>query len=137
MRPEIVGIFVPIIAIIMGCSIAIVSIWAEHKRKAQLLEQNHRERMNALEKGVELPPLPANLVQDGNSNGPATATPAKSLRAGIMLTLIGGLLYFAIDRMGAEEIALFGLIPGAVGIANLVYAAIQWNKDKPGTLERS
>ena len=135
MRPEILGIFIPIVAIVMGCSIAIISIWAEHKRKAQLLEQNHRERMNALEKGVELPPLPSNLVQEGNSNGPATATPAKSLRAGIMLTLIGGLLYFAIDRMGAEEIALFGLIPAAVGVANLVYAAIQWNKEKSGLPE--
>jgi hypothetical protein len=131
MRPEIIGVFIPIVAIIMGCSIAIVSIWAEHKRKAQVLEQNHRERLNAIEKGIELPPLPLNLTQDGNSNGPSTATPAKSLRAGIMLTLIGGLLYFAIDRMGAEEVALFGLIPGAVGLANLVYAAIQWNKEKP------
>lgn len=132
MRPEILGIFIPIIAIIMGCSIAIVSIWAEHKRKAQVLDQNHRERLNAIEKGIELPPLPTQLVQEGNSNGPATATPAKSLRAGIMLTLIGGLLYLAIERMGAEEIALFGLIPAAVGIANLVYAAIQWNKEKSG-----
>jgi hypothetical protein len=131
MRPDIIGVFIPIVAIIMGCSIAIVSIWAEHKRKSQVLEQNHRERLNAIEKGIELPPLPLSLTQEGNSNGPSTATPAKSLRAGIMLTLIGGLLYFAIDRMGAEEVALFGLIPGAVGLANLVYAAIQWNKEKP------
>jgi preprotein translocase subunit YajC len=129
MGPDVLGVFIPIVAIIMGCSIAIVSIWGEHKRKAQLLEQNHRERMNALEKGVELPPLPANLVHD-RSNGPATSTPAKSLRAGIMLVLIGGVLYFAIDRIGAEEAALFGLIPAAVGIANLVYAAIQWNKEE-------
>jgi cadmium resistance protein CadD (predicted permease) len=137
MGPDVIGVFIPIVAIIMGCSIAIVSIWGEHKRKAQLLEQNHRERMNTLEKGVELPPLPLNLAHD-NSNGPATATPAKSLRAGIMLVLIGGVLYFAIDRIGAEEAALFGLIPAAVGIANLVYAAIQWDKDKdqrPSRLE--
>jgi hypothetical protein len=131
MRPDIIGVFIPIVAIIMGCSIAIVSIWAEHKRKSQVLEQNHRERLNAIEKGIELPPLPLSLTQEGNSNGPSTATPAKSLRAGIMLTLIGGLLFFAIGRVGAEEVALFGLIPAAVGVANLVYAAIQWNKEKP------
>ena len=129
MGPDVIGVFIPIVAIIMGCSIAIVSIWAEHKRKAQVLEQNHRERMNAIEKGIELPPLPLQLTQEGNSNGPATATPAKSLRAGVMLVLIGAVLYFAIDRIGAEEAALFGLIPAAIGIANLVYAAIQWNKD--------
>jgi cadmium resistance protein CadD (predicted permease) len=129
MTADVIGTFIPIVAIIMGCSIAIVSIWGEHKRKAQLLEQNHRERMNAIEKGVELPPLPANLVHD-SSNGPSTSTPAKSLRAGIMLVLIGVLLFFAIQSIEAEEVALFGLIPAAVGIANLVYAAIQWNKDK-------
>jgi cadmium resistance protein CadD (predicted permease) len=129
MSADVIGTFIPIVAIIMGCSIAIVSIWGEHKRKAQLLEQNHKERMHAIEKGVELPPLPINLAHD-NSNGPATATPAKSLRAGIMLVLIGVLLYFAILNIEAEEVALFGLIPAAVGIANLVYAAIQWNKDK-------
>jgi hypothetical protein len=135
MRPEIVGIFVPIVAIIMGCSIAIISIWAEHKRKAQLLDQNHRERMNAIEKGMELPPLPTAIVGDNKSNGPSTATAAKSLRSGIMLMLIGGLLFFAIERMGAEEIALFGLIPAAIGVANLIYAAIQWDKEKGKALE--
>jgi cadmium resistance protein CadD (predicted permease) len=131
MGPDVIGVFIPIVAIIMGCSIAIVSIWGEHKRKSQLLEQNHRERMQAIEKGIELPPLPLNLVHDGG-NGPSTASPAKSLRAGIMLVLIGVLLFFAIGQIEAEEVALFGLIPAAVGIANLVYAAIQWKKDKPG-----
>lgn len=129
MSPDVIGTFIPIVAIIMGCSIAIVSIWGEHKRKAQLLEQNHKERMSAIEKGLELPPLPVNLVHD-SSNGPSTASPAKSLRAGIMMVLIGVLLYFAIQSIEAEEVALFGLIPAAVGVANLVYAAIQWNKDK-------
>jgi len=77
-----------------------------------------------------LPPLPANVV--GGSNGPSTATAAKSLRSGIMLTLIGVVLYVAIDRVGASEAALFGLIPAAIGIANLMYAAILWQKEKRG-----
>ena len=128
MRPDVIGVFIPIVAIIMGIGIGMLSIWSDHKRKAQLLEQNHRERMHAIEKGLELPPIPANLV--GGSNGPATASAAKSLRSGIMLTLIGILLYVAIDVAGGKEGALFGLIPSAIGIANLVYAAIQWNKEK-------
>lgn len=128
MDPAVIGVFVPIVAIIMGVGIGMLAVWAEHKRKAQLLEQNHRERMHALEKGIELPPLPANLVSGGN--GPSTASAAKSLRSGIMLTLIGILLYVAIDTAGGREGALFGLIPSAVGIANLVYAAIQWKKEQ-------
>ena len=128
MDPVVIGVFIPIIAIIMGVGAGIVAIWSEHKRKAQLLEQNHRERMQAIEKGLELPPLPPNLVS--TSNGPSTASAAKSVRSGVMLLLIGIILWFAIDRAGGSDAALFGLIPAAVGVANLLYAAIQWNKDK-------
>ena len=128
MDPEVIGVFIPIVAIVMGIGAGMMAIWSEHKRKSQLLEQNHRERMHAIEKGIELPPLPPNLV--GTGNGPATASAAKSLRSGIMLLLIGILLFFAIDVAGGREGALFGLIPAAIGIANVVYAAIQWNKEK-------
>src|SRR5262245_58487475 len=109
MNPQVLGVMIPIIAIVMGIGIGMLAIWSEHKRKAQLLDQNHRERMHALEKGIELPPIPSNLVSGGN--GPSTASAAKSLRSGIMLTLIGVILYVAIDRAGGTEGALFGLIP--------------------------
>lgn len=128
MDPGVIAVFIPIVAIVMGIGIGMLAIWSEHRRKAQLLEQNHRERMHAIEKGVEIPPLPPGLI--GISNGPATASAAKSLRSGIMLTLIGILLYVAIDYSGGREGALFGLLPAAVGIANLVYAAIQWKKEQ-------
>lgn len=130
MDPGVIGVFIPIVAIVMGIGIGMLAVWSEHKRKAQLLEQNHRERMHAIEKGIELPPLPANLV--GTSNGPATASPEKAMRSGIMLTLIGVIVYFGIDMIGEAEGALFGLIPAAVGVANLIYAAVLWNKEKSG-----
>lgn len=128
MDPGVIGVFIPIVAIIMGIGIGMLAIWSEHKRKSQLLEQNHRERMHAIEKGIELPPLPANLI--GTSNGPSTASAAKSVRSGVMLLLIGIVLFFAIGVVGASEAALFGLIPAAIGIANLVYAGLQWEKEK-------
>lgn len=130
MDPGVIGVFIPIVAIVMGIGIGMLSIWSEHKRKSQLLEQNHRERMHAIEKGIELPPLPPNLVGMGMGNGPSTASAAKSLRSGIMLVLIGVILFYAIDVAGGRDGALFGLIPAAVGVANLVYAAILWNKEK-------
>ncbi len=134
MDPGVIGVFIPIVAIVFGVGAGIVAIWSEHKRKAQILEQNHRERMQAIEKGLELPPLPANLVSAGN--GPSTASAAKSLRSGIMMVLIGVILYVAIDRVGAGEAALFGLIPAAIGLANLVYAAIQWKKEQADDAKR-
>jgi len=130
MDPGVIGVFIPIIAIVMGIGIGMQYVWSEHKRKQQLLEQNHRERMHAIEKGMEPPPVPANLV--GIGNGPATASAAKSLRSGIMLTLIGILLYVGIDMAGGAEGAMFGLIPAAVGVANLVYAVILWKSEKEG-----
>jgi hypothetical protein len=128
MDPGQIALLIPIVAIVMSIGIGIVYVWSEHRRKSQLLEQNHRERMHALEKGIQLPPLPPNLV--GAGNGPSTSSAAKSLRSGVMLTLIGVLLYFAIDVADGSEGALFGLIPAAIGVANLVYAWIQWDKEK-------
>src|SRR3954469_12074024 len=119
---------IPIVAIVFGIGIGMLGIWSDHKRKAQILEQNHRERMHAIEKGIELPPIPANLVSA--SNGPATASAAKSLRSGIMLTLMGAILFVAIASIAEARGAIFGLIPAAVGIANLVYAAILWKREK-------
>jgi hypothetical protein len=111
----------------MGIGIGMMAIWSDHKRKAQILEQNHRERMHAIEKGIELPPLPASLVGGSTPTAPSAA---KSLRIGIMLTLIGILLFIAIVVAGGQEGALFGLLPACVGVANLVYAAIQWKQEK-------
>ena len=42
MDPGIIGVFIPIVAIVMGIGIGMLSIWTEHKRKAQLLEQYTR-----------------------------------------------------------------------------------------------
>lgn len=127
MDPGVIAVFIPIVAIVMSIGIGMQFLWAEHKRKSQILEQNHRERMHAIEKGIELPPLPASLVGSGTSSPPSAA---KSLRNGIMLTLIGLLLYIAIRVAGGDEGALFGLLPACVGVANLVYAALQWKHER-------
>lgn len=122
------GVFIPIVAIVMGIGIGMLALWAEHKRKAQMLEQLHRERLHALDKGLEPPPIPANLA--GNGDGSAPASAAKSLRSGVMLVLIGVILWVGISRTGGGEGAWFGLIPAAVGAGNLLYALILWNKEK-------
>ena len=44
------------------------------------------------------------------------------------MVAVGIVLYFAINESGGREGALFGLIPAAVGLANLVYAAVLFNK---------
>ncbi len=130
MDPGVIGVFIPIVAIVMGIGIGMQNVWSDHKRKSQILEQNHRERMQAIEKGIELPPLPTNLVS--SSSNPSTTTAARALRSGIMLTLIGVVLFFAISEASNGKGALFGLVPSAVGIANLVYSVILWRREKAG-----
>ena len=126
MNPGVIGVFIPIVAIVMGIGIGMLAIWAEHKRKSQLLDLLHRERLHALDKGLEPPPIPANLAGDGDEAPSA----AKSLRSGVMLVLIGAILCVGIYSTGGDEAAWFGLIPAAVGVGNLLYALLLWKKEK-------
>jgi len=127
MRPEILGIFIPIIAIVMGIGIGMLSIWTEHRRKSQLLEQYHKERIIALEKGLPLPELDRRLVALDEREPP---TSARAFRVGVMMLLIGLILYFALDQLVGERLSLFGLIPCAVGIANLLYGVLLLRKEE-------
>jgi hypothetical protein len=127
MGPEVIGPLIPIVAIVMGIGIGMQSIWVEHKRKSQLLEQFHKERMAALDKGMPLPELDRRLVAM-DENSPPTA--AKAYRNGIMMFLIGVVLFFALDQLLGMRLSLFGLIPAAIGIANLVYGVLLQQKEK-------
>ncbi len=127
MGPEIIGVFIPIVAIVMGVGIGMLSIWTEHKRKSQLLEQFHKERLSALDKGVALPELDRRLVALDESEPP---TAAKAFRNGLMMLLIGIILYFALDELIGDRVSLFGLIPAAVGIANLMYGVLLLKKEQ-------
>ncbi len=127
MDPGIIGVFIPIVAIVMGVGIGMLSIWTEHKRKAQLLEQFHKERLSALDKGIALPELDRRLVALDESQPP---TSAKAFRSGLMMLLIGIILYFALEELVRERVSLFGLIPAAVGVANLMYGFMLLKKEQ-------
>lgn len=131
MGPDVIGVFIPIVAIVMGIGIGMLSIWTEHKRKAQLLEQNHKERLAALEKGLPMPELDRSLVAGDDSAPPPTS--ARAFRNGIMLLLIGFILYFGLEQLLGDRFSLFGLIPAAVGFANLIYGFMLWRKEKETT----
>ena len=129
---------IPITAIVMGIGIGMLGMWTDHKRKSQLLEQAHRERMAAIEKGIPLPPIDGNghgLTDSSRSskNGP---NPAKVLRSGVFMLGLGIVLYFALVTVGAREAAVFGLIPATIGLANLAYAAVLFDKERKAEANR-
>ena len=123
MDVEILALLIPIIGIVFGVGIAVVAIVVAHREKLKRAEHRHRERMTALERGIELPPDP-----DFDAARPRTG----SLKSGVMGILIGIVLYFALDRIADEDIALFGLIPAAVGLANLISYLVEMRRKPNG-----
>ena len=111
--------------IVFGVSASMFAGYLSHRRKELLLKNAHTERMTALEKGLPPPELSASLLEDLAAPNALTA-----MRNGISLTLVGVVLYFAIRQFIDEDMGLFGLIPTAIGIANLVYAAVIWRRAK-------
>jgi hypothetical protein len=57
------------------------------------------------------------------------ANPARVLRSGIFMLGLGIVLYFGLITVGASVAAVFGLIPATIGLANLAYAAVLFNKE--------
>jgi hypothetical protein len=102
-----------------------LNVWVVHRRKQLMLEQWHKERMTAMEKGLPLPDAPAHVFND------AEMSSVRLVRNGISLILIGIIVYIATARALDEDLALFGLIPCAVGAANLIYAALLARRKQP------
>lgn len=111
MAIELLTMFIPIIGIILGVTIAIVAIITSHRQKVQRNDMRHKERLAAIEKGLEIPPDPVE-----SENGKKTG----GLRSGLIGLFVGIVLYFALNEVADSDVALFGLIPAAVGIANLL-----------------
>src|SRR5688572_19842629 len=100
MNPGVIGAFIPIVAITFGIGIGCLAIWSEHKRKLELIDRLHRERMLALEKGVEPPALPPAMVGHLASKPESRYLWPRAMRNGLMLLFGGIVLYFAVDNAG-------------------------------------
>jgi hypothetical protein len=123
------GVFlIPIFAIVFGIGMAMLGLWTDHQRKSQMLEHQHRERMAAIEKGVDLPPT--SLDTRNSRDVLETVNPARVLRTGVFLLSLGIVLYFALDTVGASQAAVFGLVPATLGLANLAYAMVLFSKER-------
>ena len=123
MEIEIVAVMIPIFAIVFGVAVAIVAIVTAHREKIKRADTRHRERLAAIEKGIELPPELSE--PEGRKKGGL-------LRSGLIGLFVGIVLYFALDRVASEDIALFGLIPAAIGIANLIAYFVESRKNGNG-----
>ena len=128
---------IPIFGILFGIGgpVAVVIVWFTlnyHKRR-KLMELHHTERMAAIERGMEIPPLPIELI-DGRSVPKRRRT---ALLPGLVWFFVGlavvvGSLVGDVDG----EIPVFlGLIPLGIGLAYLIYYFTEGKKVEARWLE--
>jgi hypothetical protein len=118
----IIGELIPITAIIMGVGIGMLSVYFDFRKKREMLQAYHAERMAAIEKGIEMPPLPAELLRGGG--GRDEAHPARHRRHGLILLLLGIAVAGAMWADGGRD-AWWGGVPAAIGVALLISSALE------------
>jgi hypothetical protein len=126
MDEDIVALFIPITAIIMSLAIPIVYAIVDYKRRRDIVEANHKERLAAIERGMELPPLPESFYQ---SIKPARRS--SYLLPGLVWLFVGTGLFIALGAVAGEDVRNFGLIPAGVGLALLIYHFVEGRKLPP------
>ena len=122
MNEGLVALLIPIFGIVFGVGVAIVAIIAGHREKLKRAEHRHRERIAALEKGIELPPDPE--PEAGKRTG--------SLKSGLAGLFLGIVLYFALREVTDGQVAIFGLVPAAIGLANLISYFVEARRNSLG-----
>ena len=125
MDEEVVAIFIPIIAIVMSLSIPIVFAIVDYRRRRDIVEAHHRERMAAIERGMEIAPLPESFFIGLEKK----RRPGASLLTGLVWLFIGVGLYMGLAAVAGRDVANFALIPVGIGVAFLVYYFFEGRKD--------
>jgi hypothetical protein len=131
MQPQVLVFLIPITAIVMGIGMGMLALWLDFRRKRDLFELHHKERMAAIEKGMDVPPLPPELFRDYRRR----RAPADYLRRGLVLLLVGGAVVIALymsPGAGAKA-AFWGLVPAAIGLGNLIFYFVEGRKPPTGT----
>jgi len=125
MSPDILGVMIPLSAIILGISAGIVGILTKHRQQLQRADLRHRERLAAMDKGVELPPELEDPVDR-----------PRYLLKGLVWSFVGIAGYTALRALAGSEESLLAGIPFAIGLAYLVYYFVQGRHEDEAALER-
>jgi hypothetical protein len=119
MLGDLVPLFGVIFAVGLPLSIPIVMISLNYRNRRRLMELHHAERMAAIERGMEVPPLPLELI-DGKSKKRRS-----SLLPGLVWSFIGLAMVAGSLSIGDDLPVVFGLVPLGIGIAYLIYYAVE------------
>ena len=112
LNPNVVAISIPIIFVLGAIAVTITALILDSSRK----DRKHKERILAMEKGIELPEEPVK-----------TSPPRYlAMRAwGFVLTFIGIATVIGISAEEGIQHGLWGLMPLSIGVALLVAAFLE------------
>ena len=117
---------VPLVAIIMGIGVGMLALWLDHQKKIHMFELHHKERLMAIERGMEVPPLPVEFFLE---RGKSEASLDSNLRWGLIWLLLGLAVATALILNGDSSSAAWSLIPIAIGLAQLIFYSIGRRKE--------
>lgn len=120
-----------VIGVCVPFSIPLVYMVLSYQRRRHLMELHHAERMAAIERGIEIPPLPVDLLE-----GRSARRPRSALLPGLVWFLVGVALLIGLWVAGeVNEGLLVGLVPAGIGLAYLIYYAVEGRKLEALTLQ--
>ncbi len=115
----------PFLIPIVGMLIPIAAIIFHYLQRRDLLRAWHEQRMAAIAKGIELPPMPFDLNDESQcSASGSAANPNKNLLTGLILIACGfgvGVFLRAIRPMIGIDIWAAGAIPALLGVAFVIF----------------
>jgi len=130
MLSDLVPILGIIFAVGLPLSIPIVYIALNYRKRKHLMELSHAERMAAIERGMEVPPLPLELI-----NGQSRRR-RSSLLPGLVWFFIGLAMVAGSISIGDDLPVVFGLVPLGIGVAYLIYYAVEGRHVEARQLEQ-
>ena len=125
MNEEVIATFIPIVAIVMSLLIPIIYQITEYRRRRDIVEALHKERMAAIERGMEPKPLPEELLNPFRRN-----RNPRYLLTGMIWLFVGIGIFVFLGAVAGEDVRWIGLIPGGVGLAYLLYHLIEGRHEK-------
>lgn len=122
---------VPLVAIVFGISFVPSIIWIilNYRKRRRFMELHHAERMAAIERGMDIPPLPVELI-DGSGRRPRRT----SLLPGLVWFFVGLALLISMGTDG-DVPSVAGLVPLGIGVAYLIYYFLEGRKIESQLLE--
>jgi hypothetical protein len=127
------GAMVPVVAILAGIGIGGFAMMLDFKRKERLLELHHKERMAAIERGMDVPPLPSEFFDDRRGG---RGLRGSSLSSGLTLLFLGVAASVALYYNYGAGKAMFGLVIAALGVARLLFHYLYETRQPPPATQR-